>query len=97
MIEKRLDTIDVLTQTLKALAARLAEFRSDPRELARFLKHWRFTVSEKHQLRRLLLHWQARSPDTAWNDELAALPSADKALRYLSQKLDALPIEYALT
>lgn len=97
LIEQRLDTIDVLTQSLKALAARLAEFQSDPRELARFLEHWRFTVSEQHQLRRLLLHWQARSPETVWSDELAALPSANKALHHLSQELDALPIEYACT
>ncbi len=95
LIEQRLDTIDVLTQTLKALAARLAKFQSDPRELARFLKHWRFTVSEQHQLRRLLLHWQARSPKTVWSDGLAALPGANDVLHYLSQELDALPIEYS--
>lgn len=95
LIEQRLDTIDVLTQALKALGARLAALRSDPRELSRFLGYWRFTVSEQHQLRRLLLHWQARSSERVWSDELAALPRANDALRYLSQQLDALPIEYS--
>lgn len=95
LIEQRLDTIDVLTQTLQAFAARLAEFQSDPDELARFLEHWRFTVSEQHQLRRLLLHWRARSPKTVWSAKLAALPSANDALRYLRQELDILPIEFS--
>ena len=95
LVEQRLDTIDVLVQALRALGARLAELQSDPYELVRLLGHWRFTVSERHQLRRLLLHWQARSPKTVWSDGLAALPSADEALHYLSQELDALPIEYS--
>ncbi len=95
LIERRLDTVDILVQALRALAARLAEFQSDPGELARFLERWRFTVSEQHQLRRLLLYWQARSPKTVWSDELAALPSANDALHYLGQELDALPIEYS--
>ena len=94
LIEQRLDTIDVLVQALRALSARLAEFQSDPGELARFLEYWRFTVSQQHQLRRLLLHWQARSPKTVWSDKLAALPSANDALRYLRQELDILPIEF---
>ncbi|MEE9596153.1 MAG: hypothetical protein V3V96_05190 [Acidiferrobacterales bacterium] len=95
LIERRLDTVDVLVQALRALAARLAEFRSDPGELARFLERWRFTVSEQHQLRRLLLHWQVRSPKTVWSAKLAALPSANDALRYLRQELDILPIEFS--
>jgi hypothetical protein len=95
LIEQRLDTIGVLVQALEALSARLVEFRSDPRELARFLEHWRFTVSEQHQLRRLLLHWQARSPETVWSNELAVLPGANDALRYLRQELDILPIEFS--
>ncbi len=97
LIAQQLDKIDVLTQTLVALAARLAVFQSDPRELTQFLEHWRFTVSEQHQLRRLLLHWQARSSETLWNEALATLPSANAALRYVSRELDALPIEYTRT
>lgn len=97
LIEKRVDTIDILTQTLSLLATRLAQFQSDPHELAYFLERFRFTVSQRHQLRRLLLHWHARSSEPAWSDELARLRSGDEVLAHLRQTLDDFPLEYART
>jgi len=50
-------------EQLHALAADLDSIHADPPETATFLSRWRFTVTQRHQLRGLLQRWRALHPD----------------------------------
>lgn len=57
------------------------------RQLHCFFRHARFTVSQQHQLRRLLVRWQALWPDRAPERLLAAGDDARRILHKLQQPL----------
>lgn len=93
LIEARLDVIDGLVTTLGGIAGRLASWQAMPPDVERFLQYWRFTVTQRHHLIRLLRRWHARCPgQSVWCSEIEKLREAGKALNWLEQHLDALPV-----
>lgn len=96
LIEAQLDTIAQVGEHLLALSQQLHVLHADPPGLAELTARWQFTVTQQHQLRGLLLRWQALAPETfAVNDDLLALQSRDEVLAHLKQQLD--DVEFFLT
>lgn len=96
LIEENLDVIDELVQQLASLSEEVTRLESNPPEIERFLKQWRFTVAEQNTLRRLLLRWQALCPDQdVWCDELEGLPKGKDVLLFLDRRLDTLPTRFS--
>jgi adenosylhomocysteine nucleosidase len=92
-IGEKLKLIDAIVGALRVLAAELPPAERPAAALVRFVGRWHFTVSQRHQLQRLLERWHALAPGTdPWCEELARAPQAAHALRNLEQRLRALPI-----
>ena len=59
-----------------------------------FMQHWRFSMSQQHQLQRLLQQWQARS-DTAIDIKKFFESKNSKAvIQQLKQALASLPYRF---
>lgn len=59
-----------------------------------FTQKWRFTVSQQHQLQRLLQQWQARSEQTITIDNFAELTHSKLVIKQLQKTLTALPYRF---
>ena len=81
LISAHLGTIDQAVQKLEGLAEDL----SDPFvNLEGFLKRWRFTETQQHQLKRLLLRWEACYPNkNIWETSLEKCRNSKEVIRYL--------------
>jgi len=89
-IGERLPEIERLAEILGQLASTLAADVSA--DLARFLEHWHFTESQRHQLKHLINRWRALSSAAPWRNELRKLPSARQVLKHLSEEVETLPV-----
>ncbi len=95
LIRARLDVVDTLVSQLDALTAEMAALEAAPAELERFLARWHFSVYEQRRLVGLLRRWRARTGGQgAWCVELERLRGGKDVLRFLEQRLDALPVRW---
>lgn len=89
LIESRLDEIVGLGRVLAGLGATFAERRAEPAGSAEFLASWRFSTTQRRQLRRLLERRAALSPGAPptlpkARDAPAALAALARAVRDLA-------------
>ncbi|MDH3689102.1 MAG: hypothetical protein OEU36_06425 [Gammaproteobacteria bacterium] len=94
LVRNKLNEIDDLAVRLNRLADEYGKPRSDHPEFERFLETWRFSVSQRHRLRRLLTQWSARTEKSPWGDELGKQKSAKDVLSQLEQQLLTLPVNF---
>lgn len=81
-------TLDSLMKSGEQLANKLTALESDPPEFEKFLGHWRFTVTEKHRLRRLLRQWQTlASGHAGWSEELENLKRSREVLAWIERRI----------
>ena len=89
LIEAQLDTVAQVGEHLRALSKQLHALHANPPGLAELTARWQFTATQQHQLRGLLVRWQALAPAIpAINDDLLVLQSRDEVLSHLKQRLD---------
>lgn len=86
-ISAHLPKLDSWLQQLESLANRYSDIQAEPESLADFTARWHFTVSETHQLRRLLVRWQALHGDAA--PMLDTMRDGKAVLRTLREQLDS--------
>lgn len=81
LICAHLETIESGIQKLISIANDL----SDPIvELSHFLERWRFTETQRHQLKRLLFRWEACYPNkNIWDTSLNLCRNGGDVIRYL--------------
>ncbi len=95
LIRSHLKTIQEIATTLDGFSSRLHALREAPQELELFQRCWRFTVSEKHQLRKLLRRWQVLSPErSAWSHDMDTLHKAEDVLTLLRVRVEAQLIQF---
>jgi len=93
LIADRLDEIDALVTTLETLADRRRGRSIPEQQLGRFTRHWHFTVTQRHQLGRLLARWNALLPEQpVWCAELERLAGSRQVLGWIEQRLDDVPV-----
>jgi hypothetical protein len=57
------------------------------------MDRWHFTVSQRHQLAKLLTRWDALLPDQpVWCKELRSHREASRALHWIEQRINAVPV-----
>ncbi len=95
LIGSHLKTIQEIVTTLDHFSTHLQTLRKAPQELELFQRRWRFTVSEKHQLRKLLRRWQVLAPKrSAWSRDMDALHKAEDVLKLLRVSVEAQLIQF---
>lgn len=92
LIENQLVNINVLTSSLRRLLEKYAAWYAPNPDLARFTRKWHFTVTQRHQLTRLLDRWQARTRNPVMIDALFRQRHAADVLRLLEQHINAMPV-----
>jgi len=99
LVAARVDEIESLADALGELANDLPRDEIDP---APFLEHWRLTVTQERQLRRLLRRWNALketgSPADGLDEVVRRLVdervrSGSEALDRFEREIDALPVD----
>jgi len=93
IITARLDMIDALIQALNTQQALLAQ-QTAPAALNLFMEKWRFSVSQQHQLQRLLQRWQARNGETADPQMFAAAHNGKAVIKQLQQQIEQHPLRF---
>lgn len=63
LVSEAIPVISRYASQLSELASEVDRINADPPETDAFLSNWRFTVSQRHQLRGLLRQWRALHPD----------------------------------
>jgi hypothetical protein len=93
LITDRLADITRLVRVLDELSDAVIDRRVPENSIARFTSHWRFTVSQRHQLEKLLARWDAMLPEQPpWCDELQTRQQASQVLHWLKQRINAVPV-----
>lgn len=88
LITAQQESIAVMGKALADLARDLENLRADPPYLKEILARWRFTSTQRHQLRGLLRRWQILAPGQAVMDrELTSLPTRDEVLVIIERRL----------
>jgi hypothetical protein len=93
LIAGRLEDIDALIAEISAIAHGQRMLHAESPELERFEDTWRFTVSQRHYLRRLLKRWQLLQPgESAWSSLPAGLCHSREVIACLEQRIGILPL-----
>ena len=94
LIGSRLPLVEQIVRSTAELEGELEAIEADPAELTDFLDRWRFTVSEQHQLKRLLRRLQTLSLRTnILNKNMQSLEKGKAVLARLEEQLDHLVME----
>ncbi len=93
IITARLEAIDEIIQALNKQLKQL-EQQTTPAVLNQFLERWRFSVSQQHQLQRLLQRWQARSGETPEPQMFAAAHNGKAVIKQLQQQIQQQPMRF---
>ena len=89
LIAGQLKMIDSLVETLAGLQKRYSSWHAPHPDLERLAEQWHFTVSQQHQLAKLLKRWTVLSPEqSAWSRELKKKNTAAEVLHCLEQQLN---------
>jgi len=90
MITSQLNTIDSLVDTLKNMQMQYSSWHAPHPDLEHLVEQWHFTVTQHHQLAKLLKRWTALTPgQSAWSRELEKKNTAAEVLHCLEQQLNA--------
>lgn len=94
LIANQTGTIEKLMEDLKALTRRLpAPFRSK-REFERIAKRWHFTVTQRHQLVRILERLKTlEASGEILNGDFEGLRSASEVLQALERRMALVPVK----
>ncbi len=93
LIGDALPLTDAVVAALRGLASALPCAPIDEAALVPFLERWHFTISERHQLRRLLERWRVLAPEQdPWCEALAQARHGAEVLRRVERKLRAQPV-----
>jgi hypothetical protein len=93
LITNRLADIARLVTALDKLSDVVIGRRVPEDRIAWFTSRWRFTVSQQHQLEKLLARWDALLPEQPpWCGELQTRHQARQVLHWLEQRIKAVPV-----
>ena len=92
LIEQNLKVIDDLVRKIEKTASELPNVELPLHEFQSFLDRWHFTVTEQHQLRRLLLRLKTLEPRAGFWPELARLPKSKDVLDALENRINLSPV-----
>jgi hypothetical protein len=96
LVTMQLPAITQYAETLENLAQQLRGWQLPPEELNPYLQHWRFTVTQQHQLKTLLQRQRALQPQQPlWREEYQQLQTGKQVLAALRQHVDSLPASFA--
>jgi len=93
LITDRLADINRLVTVLDELSDAVIDRRVPENSIVQFTSHWHFTVSQRHQLEKLLARWDALLPEQPhWCAELQTRQQASQVLHWLEQRINAVPV-----
>lgn len=92
LIAKNLNLIDSAVKDLCKLSAELSNLDLNSDELNQFLKHWHFTVTESHQLKRLLWRLKTLGSNKSYFQKIFRISKPKEVLRFLEHHIEALPV-----
>ena len=91
LVSGRLEEIDTLITQVSELAHELRALHAAPPELELFEANWRFSVSQRHQLRRLLKRWHLILPgESAWSGLPVGLRHSREVIACLEERIGVL-------
>jgi hypothetical protein len=94
LVRERVEEIAAIAETLSALAVELSTLKADPPGWEEFRARWRFTQTQLHQLRRLLIQWNALRPREAIEPaDLGPARTPREALKHLKARLHGAALE----
>lgn len=94
-IDSQLATLDALVLACRDLMVELKPLHEELPDFEACIERWHFTVSDRHELRRLLRRRQTLVPDAELPvEELAENVRGKQVNRVLRQWLDALPVSF---
>lgn len=94
IISTRLDIIEAVVQQLMKMSQQVAQQLPPTDLLQEFQQHWHFTVSQQHQLLRLLQRWQARSIEPLNVYHYRLEKNSKTVLQLLERRIDRLPFRF---
>ena|SRR3989338_1766556 len=92
LVRQNLEMIDEIVKKILTLAQALPHAEIPAHEFQKFLERWHFTVTEQHQLRRLLLRLQTLEPEAEIWPELQLLTKSKDVLNTLKDRINSLPV-----
>lgn len=92
IITAQLNSIDALIQQLTELAQQ-QQLQAAP-GIAQFQQQWRFSVSQQHQLQRLLQRWQARCQTEIDPAEFNNCKNSKAVIQALKNRINELPLRF---
>lgn len=94
LINARLDIIDQVIQQLQQFNKKLTPQNSAEIQ-QQFMQHWRFTVSQQHQLLRLIQRWQAKQMPPLSVESFSKVKNSKAMLNQLTAQIEAAPLKFA--
>lgn len=95
MLQAQLPVLDDMLHQLGKLANELEEVVVPDEAVEQYHEHWRFTVSQGHQLRALLNRWQVLEPSSPlWREALLDEPNGKSLLLRLRDDVDELYLNH---
>ncbi len=88
LVEQNLKLIDSIVRELSKLSSNLDVLDAKPKELDQFLERRHFTVTESHQLRRLLSRLGILFPEEKWFDRISHCKKSGEILTYLEHQFE---------
>jgi hypothetical protein len=98
LIRDRLDEIDGFVKALQRLSESITNHQTEPYDLESFFVRWHFTVTQRHQLRKLIRRWMLLAKD---ENPITTIPrdclNASQAIEALETSLLARPLNLHTT
>ena len=98
LIRDRLDEIDGFVKALQRLSESITNHQTEPYDLESFFGRWHFTVTQRHQLRKLIRRWMLLAKD---ENPITTIPrdclNASQAIEALETSLLARPLNLHTT
>lgn len=94
LIASRMEQVDAVIQQLTLRNQALQAIDAASPAFEAFMHRWRFSVSQQHQLKRLLQQWQARSDDAINIDIYSALKNSKAVIQALKENISSLPYRF---
>ena len=89
LLGDKLEIIDQLVHSLENLQQEYNSRHTPHPDHKRMIEQWHFTVTQQHQISRLLQRWMTLVPEqSTWNSTLNNLQTATAVLQHLEQQLD---------
>jgi len=89
LLAGQLEPLERVIDALQGLQQQYNDRHSPHPDHERLLANWHFSVSQQHQLGRLLQRWMTLAPgQPAWSSTLHPLKTASAVLQHLEQQLD---------